>query len=129
MKKLFAVLVLVVSLLPLASAQKYVPGPGEHSASTDITITGTYKIKEDQMTVTLTAVNNSSTISYQQVVYTINCIDQDGKIVQSAKYTLNDPIAHGASETVKKATYTCPETTKTLSFAIFDGAKMDEKKK
>lgn len=128
MKRIFALLILVVSLFSAATAQKYVSGPGDHVASTDLSITGTYKIKGEEMTVTITVTNNA-TIGYQNVVYQIKCLDPDGKALQSSNYTLNDPIGHGATETVKKATFTCPEGTKTLSFAIIDGTKYDEKKK
>ncbi len=95
---------------------------GEHYASNDITVTGTYTIKDDQMTVTVTITNNSTT-NYKDVVYQIKSVDKDGKVLQSTNYPLTDPIAAGATVKLKKMSMSCREGTKTLTFAIIDGTK------
>jgi len=130
MKKIITLLLLAVGLMPAAYAQQPKQLPGEHYASTDISITGTYKIKEDQMTIACSITNNSTTVSYKGVIYQIKFIDQDGKTLSSANYTWNDPIGPGETQKQKKADYTCPLGTKTLSFGIVDGTKfVDNMKK
>jgi len=127
MKIIFTILVLAAGLSLGALAQQPKQLPGEHYASTDLSITGTYKIKEDQMIVVCT-LGNKSESGYKEVVYSIKCLDENGKVLQSANYTWEDPIGAGATQQQKKMTFDCKVGTKTLAFAIVDGTKIVDNK-
>ena len=127
MKTIFTIFVLAIGFSTGTSAQQPKQLPGEHYASTDLSITGTYKIKVDQMMVTCTLTNNSAS-AYKEVVYFIKCLDENGKVLQSANYTWEDPIEAGASQQQKKMTFDCKVGTKTLAFGIVDGTKIIETK-